>query len=1626
MERVIGAVIGAVIRNPFEPLLSREVRTFPAGIKVGDVLSEFYPSMPHGYDVAIAVDGVVVHDSLSRVLGPGQSIVLCATPQGGGDGKNILGIVAMLAVLVAAPYVGEAAAGLYGGLAGGQIATTSALAGFISGAATIGTVIAGGIIVHSIWGPTIPDSPSASTFDQSPTYAWTPGGNVVTEGISLPEIFGTHRVTPPLIGKYIEVLGDKQYLNLLFAVANGPVDSISAIEINDTPIQYFEGVDKETRLGNIWQPVIQFFKDTRTDTYVGTKLTWPDLWDNETEYYDGDLVEYPASSGSFWESLQDSNTGHTPAEGSWWTANENWTQRTTSGNAVEGLGVTISLPKGLFYANNSGGTDQQTVKVQFEFKKVGDSEWTRYKLYSTSEATITDKRWSAGYYVYLNNRWIEIYPLAWDSGTTYETDDIVIHDDTTWVSLQDSNLNKDPTSEPTWWEEETDSSHTTGDVYEQAILEWTDADDPDLYNVVRPTVYWRQIEYETVVQPYEEAYDYAIITEAQTAPIHRTFYRDNLPEGQYEMRCRLAEEPEGANDPRYVNEVWFESIQEIIYDRFMYPGVALLAVRALATDQLSGSMPRVTCLVSRSTVPVYDGVSAYALKPMSNPAWASYHALHKARYKIYDLSLGDNTDPVNYEVEGVPASRIVYADFESWADWCDEQGFTMGLYVDSPFSVRRILDMIGASGRGAATQIGSKFTCLVDRPEELPVQRFLFGMGNIEADSFSEEFLPMDDRANAVEITFFDAALGYSRQTVTVYSSDFDTSGREINTAQITLYGCTSRDLAIRFAKYTLNKNRYLTLTGSWGADVDSLACRVNDVIECAHDIPQFGYSGRVVSSAASSSGVVTDDGTDGALTEIGEDGAYAEIGIGPTITLDREVTLSPSTDYIIRVRHQDDDTMETYECLQVATETTTDIVPIHTGYTKLPAQYANYSFGEVTTAVKEFRILRISRDQDLRRKITALEYIEEVYDDSQEVPDPEPDTDLAFIRRLTATEVWRGGAATNVYLKWIGVALFWNVYYRKTGASTWTFWEKAFTASSEITGLDYGVSYDFAVSHTSNPADGKTVQLTLVGKLTPPGDVDRISLTRESYGILIEWTPVLDFDVAGYELRYYIGEGTDWDTAPYYLVKTDATNYRWGIRTAGTYTILIKAFDAFRNESINATIGTLMINAPSVANVTPTFIGQNIVLTWDAVTGDFPVSEYEIRYGDSDETTYSETFIAETMFVDSTKAQGYSAKVDWEGTRVYWVIPIDIAGNYGSLASVDVVVISPKWSVQNPVSAEVIDNNVLLRWVKPPNPPSEYGSLPIQYFEIRRGDAFAESEVVGQQTGTFAALFESVGGDYIYWVVAVDTAGNYGNEAGVGATVNEPPDFILYTNWQDDFSGATLSNALLDNNRIILPVNLTETFSEHFTTRGWTTIQHAINDGYDYWLEIVPMTGYYEKTFNYGAEIEPQTKITLSIDGAKVDPDGAPVITPKISVSLNGQDWTDYTNGEWSIVESNFQYVKVRITVDGVVDAVQGNDFYRLDGLNVTVNLKQKSDQGRVQITDQGQIVYFNTSADFLDITSLTLTPESPDAGGTVIVALYDFYDAPNPTAFQVYIFDAETGLYVDNVWISWAAKGV
>ena len=406
----------------------------------------------------------------------------------------------------------------------------------------------------------------------------------------------------------------------------------------------------------------------------------------------------------------------------------------------------------------------------------------------------------------------------------------------------------------------------------------------------------------------------------------------------------------------------------------------------------------------------------------------------------------------------------------------------------------------------------------------------------------------------------------------------------------------------------------------------------------------------------------------------------------------------------------------------------------------------------------------------------------------------------------------------------------------------------------------------------------------------------------------------------------------------------------------------------------------------------------------------------------------------------------------------------------YGDEASIDVVINAPS---QPTITQQVVDNNVLLRW------NDCTASLPVTAYELRRGATWASATVIGTKQGGFTTIFETQSGTYTYWLAGIDTAGNYGTPGSVVASVNQPPDYILRLNQASAFSG-TLTNMVVDAGVAVAAVNTTETYEQHFTSRGWTTPQNQIDAGYTHWILPGQTTGTYEETIDYGAVVA-GSKITQALSTTTVS--GTMTIAPRISIKLNAGDaWTDY-DAE-SVYATNFRYIKFRylFTGSGGDDLIQLNSLnYRLDSklrndfgagtakaplsgtysrsgtlvtvtatahgmangdlidldftsgtaadgvytvANVTTNTftvttaASGTTSGNVTLHAGGTVVSFGIA--FVDVEAISVTP----SGTSAQIAIYNFVDAPNPTTFKVLLFDT-AGSRVAGAF-SWSARGV
>lgn len=523
--------------------------------------------------------------------------------------------------------------------------------------------------------------------------------------------------------------------------------------------------------------------------------------------------------------------------------------------------------------------------------------------------------------------------------------------------------------------------------------------------------------------------------------------------------------------------------------------------------------------------------------------------------------------------------------------------------------------------------------------------------------------------------------------------------------------------------------------------------------------------------------------------------------------------------------------------------------------------------------------------------------------------------------------------------------------------------------------------SFNIYLSGEQSLADVPAYTYLVRGNIAsiPPSPPTGLGYTLEDFGVRVTCARNPESDVVAYhwKLGAVFATAVDLDTR-------GGTREDVRVQAIGSYTVWVTAVDRLGYESTPTPLAVTIAQAPAPQALSAVIAGENLDLTW-APPASFSaqVIGYEIRYGGSD--------FASATYASRTQTLTYRRKVDWLGSRTWRVAAIVAPSNLGVESSIPVTITQP--GVPSAVRSQVVDNNVMLFWSAPVT-----GSLPVDTYKVRQGVSWAAGAPLGDNgNSTFTAIINQASGAYLYWIRGYDSAGNEGDVTSVAAQVAQPPDYVLRVDYTSDFGG-TKSGTYIELGKLYGP-SRGETWQQHFVNQGWTTVQDQITAGYPLYFEPSATTAYYEELFDYGTAL-PSTTILVSLTAADIV--GSTAVSVQISYKkLSGDAWTDAPVG-FSVLASDFQYVKIRITLT----AAGGNDLWECSVFNVKLSSKLKTDAGTVAATSTdsgGTVVTFNIP--FVDVAAITVTA----LGTTPCFAIYDFVDAPNPTSFKVLVFDKD-----------------
>jgi len=738
--------------------------------------------------------------------------------------------------------------------------------------------------------------------------------------------------------------------------------------------------------------------------------------------------------------------------------------------------------------------------------------------------------------------------------------------------------------------------------------------------------------------------------------IRETIRVDSLPSGQYDIRVRRTTAE--STSTKRVDTVRREAITELVNDNYTYPHTALLAVRAVATNQLSGGLPRVTCLLHGVRVKGWSTELLYQEVYSRNPAWVVFDMLTNERYghgrftwkKLHEAgTLSVTNGSVNFTGSGT-----------GWTASTLRKGDVLHVPSLQAIGIVATINYGAQSGTLAqawtgSTQAGAVYAV---RSNDLDIQSFLDwavfcdelvpnGIGGTEPRATCD-FVFDADRENIWAAVQRICLIGQASPIKSGSYIRIKIEKPSVPVQLFTMANITADSFEEIFLSLKDRSNifevQYLNASNGYAQDMivleDALLTTNSEqprrktisgygITRSSHAarLARFNqkvnrYVTRTITFEAALDAVACEPGDvirfQHDIPQWGFGGRALAGSSSTTIVLDRSVTIETAKTYEILVRH-DDDTVET------ATVTTppgtVSTLAISGSWEVTPVKGEVWAFGETLISTKPFRIMSIERTQDLAVRITAVEYNAAVYDDSavsetnqvqysalEDMTGPPKNVkDLTMLEQIDATQsIWVSWSPPGSPHYKAG-----RVYRTDSNGTNVLLGESA-TGAFPISGIPSGEVVRVLVTSVSTAGVESSVLTAptaeiVRGILNPP-DVQALVLEGER----LRWDYTPPADHAGFLVRFRPGNSTDWEAAtPAHESVLRVTDFQIFKRT-GTQTYLVKAVDVAGNQSLTAKALTVVYDGVIIDNIVLT--DDHRALGWPGTITDGSIISGDIK----------------------------------------------------------------------------------------------------------------------------------------------------------------------------------------------------------------------------------------------------------------------------------------------------------------------------------------------------------------------------------------------------------------------------
>jgi hypothetical protein len=758
----------------------------------------------------VEVDGRPVEDPHAYVVAPGDRLVA------------IVGLPGDPGSVGAAIYSAFIAIGASSGVAvtaGSIAAALAAGAGFI---AAYGGYIAAAAALVTVATMDTPSAPQSGAPERQNSL--TGVSNRFAPFAACPVLYGKRRLFPPFAAApYTELVGQDQYLNMLFLVSLGDCD-LSALKIGDADATSFDAIEA-----------------TR---HYPTAPAWPVVTDTDVSIQ-----------------LDDEDWTGTP--------NRQHTATTTAGSTE--AAIDFNFPIGLLYTNSKGERRRAKVHFRVEYRLQGTTPW----LNARGTAWVTTTRGTntvlgasgpavpAGVGAIAASTRRDrravgtVSAKAADTPVAGKTRITVTTGVDAWTDKA-YKLSKSSTGTANEWPAE---AETTGAAVTQWLVSNADAANYSVGNFVWLIDDGTATDF-VVAEKTSDGFRAGLKFPLGAAGIYeirvtRTYLEQNDPFTNYGV---LIDNP----TTRLIESQKYQQVMiwTLLHSYTTEQAVTLpasvdatfLKVRIKATDQLNGQLEDVNVLAERR------------LRYWTGSAWAGPAKTRSPAWAFLDMLVNPVINQRGFGEAGA-AQHVDLAAVKAWHDGLiTTEVFKYDEVIDYPVSVYAGLRRAaGVAWAGIGIPDG-KFSVTVDANTS-PVQ--MFTPRNSSGFSAVKNFV---DLPHALKVQF-DSEDADNRQDMVVVYADGYNASTATKFESVRMPGVTDADQAWKLGRRMIALAKLRPETFTFEAELEHLLCKRGDAVLMQHDVSLWGVgSGRIVAKAVDtpSAGTTTVTLDEAVITEVG------------------------------------------------------------------------------------------------------------------------------------------------------------------------------------------------------------------------------------------------------------------------------------------------------------------------------------------------------------------------------------------------------------------------------------------------------------------------------------------------------------------------------------------------------------------------------------------------------------------------------------------------------------------------------------------------------------------------------------------------------------------------------------